>query len=133
MANQIAKTTGFVVKETAKGYYNSRLFSGIIAKKYTEEFADEGNTKGDTIYIRKPAKFRLRSGANQEIQDIKETKIAVTLPAQVGVDYSFSSRELTIDIDAGRSNQLQNAGSAIASYKDGKMKKEIAISKVLME
>ena len=128
MANQIAKTTGFVVKETAKGYYNSRLFSGIIAKKYTEEFADEGNSKGDTIYIRKPAKFRLRSGANQEIQDIKETKIAVTLPAQVGVDYSFSSRELTIDIDAGRSNQLQNAGSAIASYKDAEGLQLSAIS-----
>lgn len=118
MANQIAKTTGFVVKETAKGYYNSRLFSGIVSKKYEGEFADEGNKKGDTIYIRKPAKFRVRSGANQEIQSVNETKIAVVLPAQVGVDYSFSSRELTLDIDKGRSDDLQGAGSAIASAKD---------------
>lgn len=118
MANNIAKTTGFVVKETAKGYYNTRLFSGLISKKYDNEFGEEGNKKGDTIYVRKPAKYRIRSGANQEIQSINEQKIAITLPAQVGVDYSFSTRELTLAIDKGRSDDLQGAGSAIASAKD---------------
>lgn len=118
MANVIAKTTGFVVKETAKGYYNSRLFSGLIVKKFDGEFAEEGNKKGDTIYVRKPSKFRVRSGANQEIQSLNEIKIQVKLPAQVGVDYSFSTRELTLDIDKGRSDDLQGAGSAIASSKD---------------
>lgn len=118
MANAIQKITGFIVRETAKGLYNTRLFSGIISKKYDAEFAQEGAKKGDTIYVRKPAKFRVRSGANQEIQSINETKVAVTLPAQVGVDYSFSSRELTLDIDKGRSEDLQGAGSAIASSKD---------------
>lgn len=128
MANNIAKTTGFVVKETAKGYYNTRLFSGLISKKYDNEFGEEGNKKGDTIYVRKPAKYRIRSGANQEIQSINEQKIAITLPAQVGVDYSFSTRELTLDIDKGRSEDLQGAGSAIASAKDAEGLQLAAIS-----
>ena len=118
MANAIQKITGFIVRETAKGLYNTRLFSGLISKKYDSEFAQEGAKKGETIYVRKPSKYRVRSGANQEIQSINETKVAVTLPAQVGVDYSFNSRELTLDIDKGRSDDLQSAGSAIASSKD---------------
>lgn len=118
MANNIQKITGFIVRETAKGLYNTRLFSGLIAKKYSDEFAVEGAKKGETIYVRKPSKYRVRTGANQEIQSIQETKVAVTLPAQTGVDYSFSSRELTLDIDKGRSEDIQGAGSAIGSAKD---------------
>lgn len=128
MANAIQKITGFIVRETAKGLYNTRLFSGLISKKYDAEFAQEGAKKGDTIYVRKPSKFRVRSGASQEIQSINETKVAVTLPAQVGVDYSFSSRELTLDIDKGRSDDLQGAGSAIASSKDAEGLKLAAIN-----
>lgn len=118
MANNIQKITGFIVRETAKGLYNNRLFSGLISKKYSDEFAVEGAKKGETIYVRKPSKYRVRTGANQEIQSIQETKVAVTLPAQVGVDYSFNSRELTLDIDKGRSEDIQGAGSAIGSAKD---------------
>jgi hypothetical protein len=122
MANNIAKITGMVVRETARGYHNTRLFSGLISRKYNDEFAQEGAKVGETIFVRKPAKFRIRSGANQEIQDVVETKIPVTLPAQVGADFSFSTRELTLDIDSGKreysDRTIVPAGSAIASSKD---------------
>lgn len=122
MANQISKITGYVVKEAARGLYNTRLFSGLISRKYDSEFAQGGAKKGDTIYVKKPFRFRVRSGANQEIQDVKQTNIAVTLPAQVGVDFTFSSRELTLDIDNGAKSYSDQtivpAGSAIASSKD---------------
>ena len=122
MANQISKITGYVVKEAARGLYNTRLFSGLISRKYDSEFAQEGAKKGDTIYVKKPFRFRVRSGANQEIQEVKQTDIKVILPAQVGVDFSFSSRELTLDIDNGSKSYSDQtivpAGSAIASSKD---------------
>ena len=122
MANTIAKITGYIVKEAARGLYNTRLFSGLIKHAYNDEFATEGAKKGETIFVKKPAKFRVRSGATQEIQDVVQTKIPVTLPAQTGVDFTFSSRELTLDIDNGTKSFSEQtvvpAGSALASNKD---------------
>jgi len=122
MANSIAKITGYIVKEAARGLYNTRLFSGLIKHAYNDEFATEGAKKGETIFVKKPAKFRVRSGATQEIQDVVQTKIPVTLPAQTGVDFTFSSRELTLDIDNGTKSFSEQtvvpAGSALASNKD---------------
>lgn len=98
------------------------MFSGLVTKKYDSEFAAEGAKKGQQIFIRKPAQYRVRSGATMEIQDIIEDQVAVTLPAQIGVDFSFSSRELTIDIDNNTRLYSERfivpAGSALASNKD---------------
>jgi hypothetical protein len=122
MANSIAKITGYVVREAARGFYNSRLFSGLIDHKYDNEFAVDGAKVGQTIYVKKPAKYRVRSGANQQVQDVVQAVIPVTLPAQVGVDFEFSTREMTLDIDNGSKSFAEQtitpAGSAIASSKD---------------
>lgn len=122
MANSIAKQTGYIVREAARGVYNTRLFSGLIEHKYDADFAQDGAKTGETIYVKKPAKYRIRSGASQEVQDVVQSKIPVTLPAQIGVDFEFSTRELTLDIDNGTKSfadqTIVPAGSAIASSKD---------------
>jgi len=122
MANSVAKITGYVVKEAARGYYNTRLYSGLVKKDYSQEFQEKGAKKGDTIFVRKPAQYRVRVGANQQIQDVAEQLVPVTLPVQQGVDFTFSTREVTIDIDAGTrefgERWIKPAGSVLASTKD---------------
>lgn len=120
--NSTAKITGYVVKEAMKGFMNDRLFSGTVRSDYKNEFEEEGAKKGDSIEVRRPAQFRVRDGAGIEIQDVHEDKVKVTLPEQKGVDFEFSVRELTLDIDKNSSEYskrfIRPAGSALASEFD---------------
>lgn len=131
MAHSTAKITGFVVKEATKGFMNDRLFSGLVSHKYESEFQERGAKKGDTIQVRRTAQFRVRTGAGMEIQDIHEDVKTVKLGEQKGVDFQFSDRELTLDIDNGGTEYSQRfirpAGSALASDFDAKGMKVAAL------
>ena len=117
--NTPAVISGYVVREATKAFMNTRLFSGFVRNEYRNDFEERGAKKGDTIFVRRPAQFRVRTGAGMEIQDVHEDKVAVTLPEQKGVDFEFSARELTLDIDKGGSEYskrfIRPAGSALAS------------------
>ena len=117
--NSTAKISGYVVREAMKGFMNDRLFSGLVRADYKDEFEEDGAKKGDTIEVRRPAQFRVRDGAGMEIQDVHEDKVKVTLPPQKGVDFQFSARECTLDIDKGTAEYskrfIRPAGSALAS------------------
>ena len=120
--NTVAKITGYVVKNALMAFKNTRLFSGLVTKAYDDEFAERGAKKGDTIYVRKPAQFRVRTGSKMKTQNIKETKIPVVIGEQKGVDFEFSIREATLDIDHNKSDYAERfirpAGSTLASTKD---------------
>jgi len=120
--NTVAKITGYVVKNALMAFKNTRLFSGLVTKAYDNEFAERGAKKGDTIYVRKPAQFRVRTGSKMKTQNIKETKIPVVIGEQKGVDFEFSIREATLDIDHNKSDYAERfirpAGSTLASTKD---------------
>jgi hypothetical protein len=119
MANIIAKTTGYVVRQAALGFYNSRLYSGLIEKKYDDTFADKAVKKGSQIFVKRPSQYIVRVGATYAAQDILDQQIPVTIGEQIGVDFEFSTREATLDMEAGRPNlDIQSAGSSIASFKD---------------
>lgn len=120
--NTIAVINGYIAKEAAKGFFNTRLFSGLVKKDYSEEFEDGGAKKGDQIFVKNPPQFRVRTGKDMKIQNVKETKIPVTLPDQQGVDFEFNMREVTLDLEQGvrycSEKALRPAGSALASNKD---------------
>lgn len=122
MANDIAVINGYIAKEAAKGFFNARLFSGLVKKDYSDEFEDGGAKKGDQIFVKNPPQFRVRTGKDMKIQNVKETKIPVTLPEQQGVDFEFNMREVTLDLENGvrycSEKALRPAGSALASNKD---------------
>lgn len=120
--NTVAKITGYVVKNALMAFKNTRLFSGLVTKEYNNEFAERGAKKGDTIYVRKPAQFRVRTGSQMKTQNINETKIPVVIGEQKGVDFKFSIREATLDIDHNKADYAERfirpAGSTLASVKD---------------
>lgn len=131
MANQVVNVAGYVVKNALVGFYNTTLFTGLVDRDFNREFEERGAKKGDQIFVRKPAQFRIRKGAKMKVQDVKETKIPVKLGEQVGVDFEFSVREATLDIDHGKAEYAKRfvrpAGSRLAADKDheGLMKASI--------
>lgn len=57
-----------------------------------------GYKVGQTVSVRKPAQFTVRTGAVASAQDATEGTTAITVNTQKGVDIKFSSLELTMKI-----------------------------------
>jgi hypothetical protein len=66
-----------------------------------DEFTNRvnGYKIGDTISIRRPADFTVRSGAVMDLQDVIEGKVTLTINQQVGVDFQFTSSDLTLKVE----------------------------------
>ena len=65
-----------------------------------EEFSKNvnGYKVGDTISIRRPADFTVRTGPTLDTKDVIEGKTTLTIDQQIGVDFQFSSTDLTLNI-----------------------------------
>lgn len=72
-----------------------------LHRGHQEEFTNtvNGYKVGDTISIRRPADFTVRTGAVMSTQDVIEGKVALTVDQQVGVDFEFSSTDLTLKMN----------------------------------
>lgn len=70
-------------------------------RAYEDEWDSKvnGYKKGSTISIRRPADFTIRDGAVMNTQDVIEGKIALTINQQKGVDFQFSSTDLTLSVE----------------------------------
>lgn len=76
----------------------------VMAKKVYRGLESEfsgtvnGFEKGDTVSMRRPTDFTVRDGAIASNQDIVEGKVALSVDKQKGIDFGFTSKELTLDI-----------------------------------
>lgn len=76
---------------------------------------------GDTINFRKPAQFVVREGATANPQDVQEGKVALQVASQAGVDFQFTSAELTMNIREVSDRVIKPAMVRLANYIDGKV------------
>lgn len=74
---------------------------GKIHRGYEEEFNKDvnGYKVGDTISIRRPADFTVRTGATLATQDVIEGKVTLSVDQQIGVDFEFTSVDLTLKVE----------------------------------
>lgn len=87
----------------------------VSAKLVTTQFKNEFKEVGNTIYVKRPPLFNLRTGAVADVQDVVEGEVAVTLDQQAGVDIAFTSLEDTNTVTALlRSTIMRSAASTIA-------------------
>lgn len=78
---------------------NSLIFSKHVSRKYDDKFANDGAKIGDTINIRRPARFTVSSGAAFSAQDYTETSIPLVINSQKHIDTSFTSADLTLKVE----------------------------------
>jgi hypothetical protein len=71
-----------------------------LHRAHEDEFIQKvnGYSIGDTISVRRPADFTVRSGATVSAQDVIEGKTTLTIDQQLGVDFQFTSSDLTLKI-----------------------------------
>ena len=90
-------------------------FVGNINRTYDDSFANSGAKIGDSLKIRLPNEYTVRTGANLSVQDTTETSTTLQIATQKGVDISFSSAELTLSLDDFASRILEPAMAVLAS------------------
>jgi hypothetical protein len=99
MSNSIL-TIDVIAKEALTILDNNLVAAKLVHRGYEDEFSGNVNgfEKGDAISIKRPTDFTVRDGATASNQDIVEGKVALTVDQQKGIDFGFTSKELTLDI-----------------------------------
>lgn len=79
---------------------NNLVMGKQVFRGYEDEFSKNinGYTVGDSISIRRPMDFTVRDGATMSTQDVTEGKFTLSVDKRKGVDFEFSSQDLTLNI-----------------------------------
>jgi len=93
-------TADIIAAEAVRILDNNCVMGNLVYRGYEEEFSKKinGYTVGETISIRRPTDFTVRNGATASIQDVVEGKFAISVDKQKGVDFEFTSADLTLQI-----------------------------------
>lgn len=93
-------TASIIAKEALMILDNNLVMANQVYRGYEDEFSKSPNgyTVGDTVSVRRPAKFTVRDGATAAIQDVTEGKFAVKVDKQKGIDFAFTSTQLALSI-----------------------------------
>lgn len=99
MSNSIL-TIDVIASEALRILDNELVMAKQVYRGLESEFGNamNGYEAGDTVSIRRPTDFTVRDGATAVNQDIVEGKTTITVDKQKGVDFGFTSKELTLNI-----------------------------------
>ena len=83
-------TPSIIAKEGLMQLDNNLVAAKMVYRAYELEF---GETKiGDTLTIRRPVKYAVRTGSVAQMQDAQEGKVQIKIDTQRGVDLRFPRR-----------------------------------------
>ena len=111
-------TISQITNEALAVLENQLTFTKHINREYDDQFAREGAKIGQTVNVRKPARFEGRRGATINVEGFQETSVPVTLDTQYGCDVSFTTKELTLDIDTFSERVLKPQIATVANMID---------------
>lgn len=104
-----------ILKESLRVLHSKINLIKGVTRQYDKQFAQTGGKIGDTLRIRLPNEFSVRSGSVMQVQDVEQTKVDLTVATQKGVDMNFSSSELAMDIDDFSGQYIKPAMSRLAA------------------
>lgn len=111
-------TISMITREALMVLENSLTFTKRVNRQFDDRFGVEGAKIGDTLNVRKPPRYTVRTGPAMAIQDMTETQVPVVLNQQIGVDMQFTSSDLKLKIDDFSSRFIAPAITTIANEID---------------
>ena len=109
-------TPSIIAKESLMQLDNNLVAAKMVYRAYESEF---GETKiGDTLTIRRPVKYAVRTGSVAQMQDATEGKVQLQINTQRGVDLRFPTKDLTLTIDRFAERYLKHPMIALANQVD---------------
>lgn len=114
MANTLLTPTA-VTRKALQILHQKLTFIGSINRGYDDSFAKSGAKIGDSLKIRLPNQYVVRSGATLSAQDTTESSTTLQVATQKGVDLNFNSAELTLSLDDFSTRILEPAMAQLAA------------------
>jgi hypothetical protein len=90
-------------------------FVSTINRSYDDSFAKTGAKIGDSLKIRLPNEYTVRTGKTLDAQDTNEASVTLTVATQKGVDMNFSTAELALEMDDFSKRIIEPAVSVLVS------------------
>ena len=118
MAGNTLLTIDMVTLEALRVLHGSCAFIKNVNRDYDSNFAKDGAKIGDTLRIRKPPKYTVRTGRVMSAQNATETSVSLPVTNQKGVDLDFTSAEFTMSIDKFSDRFLRPSMTVLASVID---------------
>ena len=116
-------TPDIIAREALIVLENNMVMANLVHRDYSSEFAQVG----DTITVRKPAKFNAKNFTGSIIrQDASEGSVAVKIDRHRDVSFDVTSKEMTLDIKDFSEQLLSPAMRAIAQAVDEDLLNEAA-------
>ena len=93
-------TAEIIAKAAVLQLDNNLVMAKSVFRGYEEEFSKSinGYEVGSSINVKRPMDFTVRDGAVQSAQDVTEGEFTLSVDKRKGIDFSFTSQELTLDI-----------------------------------
>ena len=98
MANTL-EIIDMITSESLLTLHESLSFVPTINRSYDDSFGKEGAKIGDSLRIRKPARFEVTTGRVMNTQPITDEKVSLTVATQKNVSMQFTSAEMALGID----------------------------------
>ena len=117
MANTLL-TISKITNEALMVLENELTFTSEVNREYDDQFAVSGAKIGQTVNVRKPARFIGTTGPALAVEDFNETSIPVTLNTQFHVDTQFSTADLALSLDMFSDRVIKPGVAAIANKID---------------
>lgn len=115
MANSLL-TTQIIVREALVQLENELVAAKLVNRRYEKNYSKAKD--GDTIRVRRPIRYNVRTGATMVPQDTEEGNISVKVDKQRGVDLQFSSVDMTLTIEEFSERYLKAGMKELAQYID---------------
>jgi len=94
-------------------------FVGNVNRQYDDRFAQTGAKIGQTLNIRMPSRYTVRTGATLTPQDHYERSTPLSITSQYGVDVSFTTVDLTMNLDDFNERIIDPAMAQLAAKIEG--------------
>ena len=114
MSNVLLTPTA-VTREALRVLHQKLTFIGSINRQYDDSFAKSGAKIGDSLKIRLPNQYTVRTGRVMGVQDTNETSVTLQVATQKGVDLAFTSADLTLSLDDFSKRILEPAMAVLAA------------------
>ena len=114
MGNTLLTPTA-VTRESLRVLHQKLNFVGNIVRDYDDSYAKSGAKIGDTLKVRLPNQYTVRSGATLSAQDVTESSVSLQVGTQKGVDLNFTSVDLTLSLDDFSKRIIDPAMSVLAA------------------
>ncbi len=119
MATNNILTPTMITRKALDVLHQKCNFIGGVNRQYDDRFAQTGAKIGQTLNIRMPSKYTVRTGAALDPQDHTERSTPLSVSSQYGVDVSFTTVDLTMDLDDFSERIIEPAMAQLAATLEG--------------